>query len=238
MKKLFKWAFRLVVLALALVAVVILFRNPLLRIMAEQRVRQETGMETILGQVRIDLRSPVVRLENVRLISPAEFGGRLFLDLPEVRLEYDTVALLFRRIRLRRVEFRLDEVRIVRTAQGRTNLDHLRERLAHGRLASQLADWHWKYDGTESVTFALGRISYHDAREPEKSEAVRVGVRGVTLKPLHRAGSTRRKPGSRLDGRGAGTRISPARGNCPGAVIARHQPETEIDPTSGFHGSS
>jgi uncharacterized protein involved in outer membrane biogenesis len=184
MKKLFKWAFRLVVLALALVAVVILFRNPLLRITAEQRVRQETGMETILGRVRIDLRSPVVRLENVRLISPAEFGGRLFLDLPEVRLEYDTVALLFRRIRLRRVEFRLDEVRIVRTAQGRTNLDHLRERLAQGRLASQLADWHWKYDGTERVTFALGRLSYHDAREPEKSEAVRVGVRGVTLKPL------------------------------------------------------
>lgn len=184
MKKLLKWIFRLVLLALALVAVLILFRNPLLRIMAEQQVRQETGMETILGRVRIDLRSPVVRLENVRLISPAEFGGRLFLDLPEVRIEYDSVALLFRRIRLRRVDFRLDEVRLVRTAQGRTNLEALREQLARGRLSARLSEWHWQYDGTETVSFALGRLKYLDAREPAKSEEVHVGVRDVRLKPL------------------------------------------------------
>ncbi len=184
MKKLLKWVFRLVLLALALVAVLILFRNPLLRILAEQQVRQETGMETILGRVRIDLRSPVVRLENVRLISPAEFGGRLFLDLPEVRIEYDSVAVLFRRIRLRRVDFRLDEVRVVRNAQGRTNLEVLREHLARGRLSARLSEWNWQYDGTENVSFALGRLKYLDAREPAKSEEVHVGARDVRVSPL------------------------------------------------------
>jgi uncharacterized protein involved in outer membrane biogenesis len=184
MKKLFKWAFRLVLLALALVAVLILFRNPLIRVMAEQQIRQETGMETILGRVRIDLRSPVVRLENVRLISPAEFGGRLFLDLPEVRIEYDSVALLFRRIRLRRVDFRLDELRVVRNAQGRTNLEVLREQLARGRLSARLSEWNWQYDGTENLNFALGRLKYLDAREPAKSEEVHVSVGDVRLKPL------------------------------------------------------
>ncbi|MCL4177169.1 MAG: AsmA family protein [Verrucomicrobia bacterium] len=182
MKKLFKWVFRVVVLVLALASLVVLFRNPILRILAEQQVRQETGMETILGRVRIDLRSPVVRLENVRLISPSEFGGRLFLDLPEIQLEYDSVALLFRRIRLRRVSFRLDEIRLVRTAQGRTNLDVLREHLGEGRLAARLAHWDWQYDGTETVVFAVGRLNYLDAREPEKSQEVYVGAREVTLK--------------------------------------------------------
>jgi uncharacterized protein involved in outer membrane biogenesis len=184
MKKIFKWFFRLVLIAMALVAVLILFRNPLLRIMAEQQVRQETGMETILGRVRIDLRSPVIRLENVRLISPPEFGGRLFLDLPEVRLEYDSVALLFRRIRIRRIAFRLDEMRIVRNAQGQTNLEIFRERLALGRAASSLAHWNWEYDGTEYVTFAVGRLNYFDGRDPKKSEEIYAGVRDVTIKPL------------------------------------------------------
>jgi hypothetical protein len=147
-------------------------------------------METILGRVRIDLRSPVVRLENVRLISPAEFGGRLFLDLPEVRIEYDSVALLFRRIRLRRIDFRLDEVRVVRTAAGRTNLEALREQLGReqlgrGRLSARLSEWNWQYDGTENVRFALGRLKYLDAREPAKSEEVHVGVRDVRLAPLN-----------------------------------------------------
>jgi uncharacterized protein involved in outer membrane biogenesis len=184
MKKLFKWVFRVVLLAMALLAILILFRNPILRGLAEQQLQKETGMETILGRVRIDLRSPIVRFENVRLISPAEFGGRLFLDLPEVRLEYDSVGLLFRRIRLRRAAFRLDEIRLVRTAQGRTNLEALRERLAEGRLAERLARWDWQYDGTESVAFSIGRLKYFDAREPEKSEEVHVGLRDVTLTRL------------------------------------------------------
>ena len=184
MKKLFKWVFRLVLIVLALLAVLILCRNPILRAVAEQQVRRETGMETILGRVRVDLRSPIVRLENVRLISPPEFGGGLFLDLPEVWLEYDSVALLFRRIRLRRVGFRLDEIRLVRTAEGRTNLEMFRERLAQAGLAGRLAHWDWQYDGTEAVAFSVGRLKYLDAREPGKSEEVYVGVRDVTVKRL------------------------------------------------------
>ncbi len=187
MRKLFKWTFRLILLVLALVAVVVLFRNPILRMLAERQVREATGMETIVGRVRIDLRAPVVRLENVRLISPAEFGGGLFLDLPDVRLEYDSVALLFRRIRLRRVAFRLDEIRLVRTTQGRTNLEAVRERLAQGRLASWLSHWDCQYDGTDFVGFSVGRLKYLDAREPEKSEEIYVGVQDVTLKRLRSA---------------------------------------------------
>jgi hypothetical protein len=182
MKKLFKWIMRLVIVALALVALVVLFRNPILRLAAEHRIQRETGMETILGRVRVDLRSPVVRLENVRLISPPEFGGRLFLDLPEVRLEYDSVGLLFRRIRFRQITFRLDELRLVRTANGTTNLDLLRERLAAGRWPDRLARQNWEYDGTDAVSFSVGRLKYLDAREPAKSEEVYVGARGVTLK--------------------------------------------------------
>jgi uncharacterized protein involved in outer membrane biogenesis len=184
MKKLFKWLLRLVILAVGMVAVVVLFRNPILRLAAERQIQRETGMETILGRVRVDLRSPVVRLENVRLISPPEFGGRLFLDLPEVRLEYDSVALLFRRIRFRQITFRLDELRLVRTAQGGTNLEQLREQLAHGRLSERLARRDWEYDGTDTIRFSVGRLKYLDAREPGKSEEVYIGARDVTLKRL------------------------------------------------------
>jgi hypothetical protein len=184
MKKLFKWIMRLVIVALGLVALLVLFRNPILRLVAEHQIQRETGMETILGRVRVDLRSPVVRLENVRLISPPEFGGRLFLDLPEVRVEYDSVGLLFRRIRFRQILFRLDEVRLVRTPSGHTNLDLLRERLAAGRWSERLAHMDWEYDGTDAVRFSVGRLKYLDAREPAKSEEVYVGARDVTLKRL------------------------------------------------------
>jgi len=187
MRKLFKWTFRLILLVLALLAVIVLFRNPILRMLAERQVREVTGMETIIGRVRIELRAPLVRLENVRLISPAEFGGGLFLDLPDVRLEYDSIALLFRRIRLHRVVFQLDEIRLVRTTQGRTNLEAVRERLSQRRLASWLAHWDCQYDGTDFVGFSVGRLKYLDAREPGKSEEIYVGVRDVTLKRMRSA---------------------------------------------------
>lgn len=184
MRKLFKWVTRLFLLALALAAILVLFRNPLLRIIAEQQIQKETGMQAILGQVRFDLKSPVVRLENIRLINPPEFGGRLFIDLPEVRLEYDSVALLFRRIRFHRIDFRLDEIRVVRDAHGRTNVDLFRQHLARSRLPSQLTEWNWQFEGIEHVIFAVGRLNYRDAREPQKNEEVFAGVRNAKLRPL------------------------------------------------------
>jgi uncharacterized protein involved in outer membrane biogenesis len=182
MKRLFKWILRLVLLLMAVAAVLVLFRNPIARALIERQIRAETGMETVIGRVSIGLKSPTLRLLHVRLLNTPEFGGQLFADLPDLYVEYDLLALAFGRIRGERVMFRLDELRLLRDAQGVTNLQRLGQRLRERGLAERLERLGLSYGGIDTLSFSLGRIKYVDLREPPRSEEIYVGSRHVSYR--------------------------------------------------------
>ena len=87
MKWLFKWAVRLVLLVVVGVILLLVFRDSLWRAVTEHRIRAQTGMDVSIGRFSSGLFSPVVTIENLKLYNTAEFGGTLFLDVPELHLE-------------------------------------------------------------------------------------------------------------------------------------------------------
>jgi hypothetical protein len=180
-RRLIRWFFRLVLLVILLVTVLVLFRNPIVREVAERQIREETGMETVIGRVRIAVKSAAIRVDNVRLINPPEFGGQLFADLPDVYIEYDPFALVFRRIRFQRILFRLDELRVVRDGQGRTNLEAFFHRLERGGWNDRVTRYGFACQGVDVVGFSVGRVSYFDARDPQRHEETFIGVRGISV---------------------------------------------------------
>jgi hypothetical protein len=184
MRRLIRWLLRIVLLVVLLLAALVLFRNPILRELAERQIREETGMETVIGRVRIAMKTASIRLDNVRLISPPEFGGQLFIDLPDVYIEYDPVALMFRRLRFQRVLFRLDELRVVRDPHGRTNLESLLHRVKSANWNHRLTGRGLTFQGVDAVGFSVGRFRYYDVRDPLRHEETFIGVRGISvLKP-------------------------------------------------------
>ena len=102
MRRLFRLLSRLVLLLVLALVLAVVFRNPVLRLVAEWQIEKETGLPAILGRIHVGVASPVVRLENLRLMNSAGWGGTVFLDLPEIELEYVRTGLLFREVRLRR----------------------------------------------------------------------------------------------------------------------------------------
>jgi hypothetical protein len=181
MRRLFRWFFRLVLLLILLLAAVVMLRNPIARELVERHIRDETGMEVVIGRVRIAVQSASIRIDNVRLINPPEFGGQLFIDLPDVYVEYDPVALAFRRVRFPRVLFRLDEMRLVRDGQGRTNLQALFDRLEKSEWNDRLTSRGFTPQGVDAVGFSIGRFKYFDAQDPLRHEETFIGVRGITV---------------------------------------------------------
>jgi hypothetical protein len=180
-RRLFRLVFRLLLALVLVVGVMVLFRNPIMRELAERQIRQETGMETVIGRVRIALKSAAIRLDNVRLLNPPEFGGQLFADLPDVYIEYDPIALVFRRVRFQRVLFRLDELRLLRDPYGRTNLQALTERIERAQWKERIARRGFTYQGTDAVGFSIGRFKYFDARDPGRHEETFIGARGISV---------------------------------------------------------
>src|ERR1017187_7109442 len=122
MKWLFKWLFRLFLLAVVLIVILLLSLNSILRVWAEHRIRAQTGMAAEIGRFSLSLTEPTGTIQNFKLYNPPSFGGTLFLDIPEIHVEYDRAALARHEIHLTLLRFNLGELDIVKNQAGQTNI--------------------------------------------------------------------------------------------------------------------
>ena len=70
-KFVFRWAFRLVLLAMVLAIGLLLLKDNIARNLTEDRIRRDTGFDTRIGKLEFSLFSPRVSLENVVMVVPA-----------------------------------------------------------------------------------------------------------------------------------------------------------------------
>jgi uncharacterized protein involved in outer membrane biogenesis len=179
-KKLLKWLFKLLFLLAVLIGLLLLFRNPLLRVLLEQEIRQATGMEVFIGNLSASLGSPVIRIENLRLFSPPDFDRGTFADLPELYLEYDRAALFHRQVRFRAVRLNLFEIHFVRNKEGANTLQWLRDRNRPGP-ATPPSRWNLGFAGIDTLTLTLGRFKYTDHRDASRNDELWLGVRNAQV---------------------------------------------------------
>jgi hypothetical protein len=82
MKWLFKWCFRLILLLVAVIIAMVLSKDAILKAVAEQRIRARTGMDVKIGRFSFGLLSPVVTLENLKLITGPNSAAHLSWIFP------------------------------------------------------------------------------------------------------------------------------------------------------------
>lgn len=126
MKTFQSWFFKilwwLTFVVVFLVIIVVANREWFAKQMVEQQIRTATGMEPEIGDLAFNVMDPNVTLTNFRLYNPAEYGGTLFLDVPELHIEYDRAALRRREFHFTLVRVNLREVDVVKNEAGVTNI--------------------------------------------------------------------------------------------------------------------
>ena len=174
----FRWLFRLLVLAIVLAGAALLLKDTILKALLERRVRSQTGLEISVRRFEAALLSPVVTVEDLRIYNPPEFGGTVFLRIPELSVEYDLAQLALGRVRLTRARLNLSEVNIVRNAAGQTNLTAILARCQAptpggpaGRTASGPSGGAQPsgtpaFGGIDRLYLSLGVARYTDQRNP------------------------------------------------------------------------
>ncbi|MEI9962069.1 MAG: hypothetical protein WDM76_13340 [Limisphaerales bacterium] len=80
MKFIFKWLFRLFLLAIVLLIVAVLSIDPILRVVIQNRIRAQTGMDAEIGKFSLGLVSPVITIKDFKLYNPPAYGGTLFFE--------------------------------------------------------------------------------------------------------------------------------------------------------------
>ena len=189
MRFIFKWLFRLVVLAVVLVVIFFLSLDTILRVVAEHRIRAQTGMDAEIGRFHLGLLEPVVHIENLQIHNPPAFGGTPFLTIPEIHVEYDHVALAKKEIHLTLVRFNLGELDIVKNEAGQTNIFALGLTLpAKNAAASQqgLAEFKKQtgldFKGADVVNVSVGTVKFIDLKNQLNNREQKVGIENQVIK--------------------------------------------------------
>ena len=121
-KWIFKWLLRLALLAVVLVVGFLLCLNSILRVLIEHNIRAQTGMDAEIGRVEVGWTEPTFEIRDLKIYNSPSFGGTPFLDVPEIHIEYDRMALLKSELHLTLVRLNLAELDIVRNRNGDINV--------------------------------------------------------------------------------------------------------------------
>lgn len=204
-KFVFRWAFRLVLLAVVLVIGLLLLKDKIARNMVEERIRADTGFEAKLGKLEFSLFSPRVTVENLVIHNPAEFGGSVFLNAPDVHFEYDRSKLALGKVHLKLLRLHLVELHIVEGLNGRTNLIDVLQKVAPELLpGGGTKGAGYSFGGIDTLNLSLDEVRYSNLRLPQRNQVVKLGLKndlsynvkseqdvaGVLFKVLFRAGIT------------------------------------------------
>ena len=188
MKKLLKWFFGLLLLVVALAVILLLSRDAIFRVIAENRIRAQTGMDAEIGKFHVGLLEPVVTIKDFKLYNPPDFGGTPFLNIPEIHVEYDRDALKKNQIHLTLVRFNLGELDIVKNEAGQTNLFALGVTLPtkEAQGGKELEEFKRRtgldFQGIDVLNVSVGSAKFIDLKNPANDREQKIGIDNLVMK--------------------------------------------------------
>jgi len=184
MKTFQSWFFKilwwLTFVVIFLVIIVLANREWIARELVEQQIRAATGMEPEIGDVSFSLLDHNVTLNNFRLFNTADFGGTLFLDVPELHVEYDRAALRRHELHITLMRVNLREVDVVKNAAGVTNLMPFVNSMAPrksggaGRTVAPINGR--KFTGIDLLNLSIGTVKFVDLKDQRWNRMAVIGI--------------------------------------------------------------
>jgi len=184
MKRLFRWLFRLLILVIVLLVALVLLKDIILKAVAESSLRQATGMSVTIDKLELGLFSPTFTTEGLKLYNRPEFGGSVFLDVPQLYFEYDPrAALLGWKVHLNLLRCTVGELHLIKNQAGQTNVLGLLAALGVPGLApppakespkpagqpAQANGRRVEFGGIDRFYFSLGTVKYTDMQQPRQN---------------------------------------------------------------------
>jgi hypothetical protein len=179
MKWLFRLAFRLLILLIVLVVAGVLLLNPIAKEITEYRIKRETGMDVKIAKLEVGILNPGVTIENLVLYNSAEFGGAPFIDLPELRVEYDRGNFFSHKNHYKLIRINLAQLNVVENKKGRTNFETLKELFPEdesGTGATNKTSHGLRVGRIDTLNLTLGKATFMSMSQPRQVDELRMNV--------------------------------------------------------------
>jgi hypothetical protein len=176
-RRLFRLAVGLLLIAVALAVAAVLLLDTVAQQVVQSRLRSETGMDVKIGRMQIGLSTPTIAIEDLKIYNTPEFGGSLFLNIPEIYADYDPEAIRARKLHLNLVRINLAEINIVQDKNGRLNIQSLKEKTRTATNAPELVSNVFGVEGTRP------RFHRHELKHLERDAAKAAQVENGLAQP-------------------------------------------------------
>jgi hypothetical protein len=184
-KRIFKWLFRLFLLAVVLIVVFFLSLDTILRLVIEHNIRAQTGMDAEIGKFTLGLTEPTITIKDFKLFNPPSYGGTLFLDIPEIHAEYDRAALAKSELHVTLLRFNLGELDIVKNQAGQTNIFSIaalpKLKKQHG-AKSFTAQTGLEFTGIDVLNVSIGKAQFIDLKDQHNNRSQQIGIENCVMK--------------------------------------------------------
>jgi uncharacterized protein involved in outer membrane biogenesis len=184
MKTFQSWFFKilwwLTFVVIVLVIIVLANREWIAKELMVQKIRAATGMEPEIGDFSFGVLNPNVTLGNFKLYNTAEFGGTLFLDMPELHIEYDRAALRRHELHISLMRVNFHEVDVVKNEAGTTNIMSFintilpRKSGGDGRVVAPMSGC--KFTGIDLLNLSIGTVNFVDLKDKRRNRTVAFGI--------------------------------------------------------------
>jgi uncharacterized protein involved in outer membrane biogenesis len=179
-----KWIFRLLFAAVVLVIILLLSLNLILRVAIEHNIRDRTGMDAEIGRVEVGWTEPTLEIRDLKIYNSPAFGGTPFLDVPEIHVEYDRLALLKKEMHLTLVRFNLQELDIVRSHKGEINVFALGkspQKNAGITLPSLKKQTGYDFKGIDALNVSFNKARYIDLQNRHNDREQIIGLQNCVV---------------------------------------------------------
>jgi uncharacterized protein involved in outer membrane biogenesis len=183
MMRVVKWLFILLAVIAALVVALLFSKDAVARAAVEQQLQAATAADVKLGKLSLRLFSPVATMENLTLANPADFGGVSFLNIREMRVEYDREALLHREVKITLLKLNIAELTVVRNDRGETNLVVF----AAAPKPAKNSD-NFDFKGIAVANFSVSKVNFVDLKNQRNNRQFNWNVQNHVFRNLNSAG--------------------------------------------------
>jgi uncharacterized protein involved in outer membrane biogenesis len=191
MKWFFKWLFRLFLLAVVLIVIFFLSLDTIIRVVMENRIRAQTGMDAQIGKFTLGLAEPTITIKDFKLFNPPNFGGTPFLDIKEIHAEYDRDALLNKKeLHVTLLRFNLGELDIVKNEAGQTNIFSIAtmpsvKKTGGGQPAINFKkQTGYDFTGIDVLNVSIGKARFIDLKDSQNNREQVIGIENCVMKDV------------------------------------------------------
>jgi len=114
------------IVLLALLVCFLVAKDIIVKTAVSTGVEAVTGLKLDIKKMNIGLFKTLIGIKGLRLYNPEGFPDKTMIDMPEIYVDYNLGNILKKKVHLEEIRINLKEFTVVRTKDGKLNLDALK----------------------------------------------------------------------------------------------------------------